>query len=840
MDLKPPRPTALPVSPANIPAALMDLDQWVTWRYVWLPKEEKWTKVPFNARTGKAAKSTDPTTWSPCQKALAAYQTGDYDGIGFVLTEDLGIVGIDLDHCRNADTGAIDSWALDIVHAVTTYTEVSPSGTGLRLFSRGTLPPKGRKKGDIELYTSGRYLTITGCHLEGTPLTIEPRQAEITALHTRSFGTPDPQPPSAPETTGASGTLSDDALIEKALSARNSGKFAQLWAGDTRGYASPSNADEALSCCIAFYSRDATQIDRLFRRSQLMRPKWDEKRGAQSYGARTVARALEHVTEYWTPPPSSAGWKLKGFPPAKLTLADKLAGLTRDPDTGELRTDEQAASQAFEWAQEGEHLTDLGNARRLVRSHGQDLRYCDPWKTWLTWQGTHWQPDQSGAVMRAAKATVASIYAEAAQAPDEDARRTIAKHAMKSEAGARLREIIALAHSEPGIPVLPKDLDRDPWLLNCLNGTVDLRTGELRPHRREDLLTKLAPVRYDPQARSEVWDTFLARILPAAELRAFVQRALGYSIVGVTHEEVLFFPFGPTATGKSTLLCAVSATLGEYAQTADFATFLARDRVMGGPRNDIAEMDGRRFVMSVEVEEGTKLAEALITQLTGGDLVRARFLYQESFEFHPTFTLWLAANHRPRVRDDDDAIWRRILQIPFDVQIPKAERDPEVKATLRDPARSGAAILAWMVHGCLAWQREGLGVPKAVEDTTQDYRDEMDPLRDFLADRCLVNSTEKATKGELWGSYEGWAKATGVRGMSSRQFIDRLRRQGFDETRTQTARFWIGVGLRNDTNDTNDTKQRNFQPSVPHDGKLREMVSFPSFVSFEREPGEEG
>ena len=279
--------------------------------------------------------------------------------------------------------------------------------------------------------------------------------------------------------------------------------------------------------------------------------------------------------------------------------------------------------------------------------------------------------------------------------------------------------MISLARSEPGIPVTPRELDSDPWLFNVVNGTIDLRTGQLREHRREDMITMLAPVVFDPKARNTIWESFLDRVLPDPALQGFVQRAAGYSVTGDCSEEVLFFPYGSTQTGKSTLLRALAKTFGDYAMTADFGAFLARDRNAGGPRNDIAAMSGKRMVVSVEVDPGQRMGEALVKQLTGGDDVRARFLFQESFEFAPTFKIWLAANDRPHVRDDDDAIWRRILQIPFDARISEEERNPAIKAHLCDPESAGAAILAWCNRGAWTGSLSALWSPTPSEPLRQ-------------------------------------------------------------------------------------------------------------------------
>jgi P4 family phage/plasmid primase-like protien len=452
-----------------------------------------------------------------------------------------------------------------------------------------------------------------------------------------------------------------------------------------------------------------------------------------------ASRAIRRLM-YGQPPNLNNGTPYGAYLP-KLTLLTMqfldggAASVVRLWET--LRNDDQELTAAVEGrltrVSDPSQLqcTDFGNAERLVLRYGQDVRFCYPANSWFVWNGQRWVEDTTGEVIRRAKATVQGIYAEASDAPTRERREDLGKWAVRSEA----------------------------------------------------------------EARSALWDTFLARILPDRELRAFVQRATGYSCTGDTREEALFFPHGPTATGKSTFLSAIAATLGDYAATADFETFLHRARLTGGPRNDIARLVGKRFVVSLEVDDGKHLAEALIKQLTGGDVVAARFLHKESFEFVPQLKLWLAANDRPLVRDDDDALWRRILQIPFTEQIPKAEQDPSVKARLRNPADAGAAILAWIVQGCLAWQRQGLEVPAVVRDTTAAYRKEMDPLGEFLAECCTQDPKARVKKTALWAAYQDWAKPGGGRRLGRNKFTERLRQRGFDEWSDGNARFWLGVGL---------------------------------------------
>jgi len=445
---------------------------------------------------------------------------------------------------------------------------------------------------------------------------------------------------------------------------------------------------------------------------------------------------------------------------------------------------------------ERHHLTDLGNAERLLRQHGRNIRYCSLWGKWLVWDGARWSPDEIGQVEHYAKQTVRSIYGEAEQINDSDARHRTAQWARRSESQARISAMLLLAQTEPGVAVSPNELDADPWLLNCLNGTIDLRTGQLQPHRRQDLITKLVPTEYHYGATHLTWERFLREATgDDAEMIAFLQRAVGYSLTGDTSQEVLFFVHGPAATGKSTFIEAVKRTIGDYARTADFGTFLKR-RDNSGPRNDIARLAGARLVASNEVDRGERLAEGLVKTVTGGDILTARFLYHEGFEFVATFKLWLVANHQPVVDDDDDAMWRRILRVPFDNTIPEERRDPQMKKTLCDPGDAGLAILAWAVQGCLSWQREGLGVPPSVRRATEEYRQEMDPLQDFIAAHCTLGRGSWTSSAELRGAYQAWARETGQqRLLTDKELTVRLRARGCEREKRGGVRGWRGIGL---------------------------------------------
>lgn len=439
-------------------------------------------------------------------------------------------------------------------------------------------------------------------------------------------------------------------------------------------------------------------------------------------------------------------------------------------------------------------LTDTGNAERLIARHGPDLRYVPVWDRWLVWNDTRWVEDKKSLRVAAlAKSTVRDMYAEAKDAAG-DYREELSKHAKRSESARGRSSMIECARSEPGVALKTEELNGDPWALNVENGTIDLRTGKLHAHRREDLITKLVPITYDIEARCDRWEAFLSRILNGNhELIAFLQRALGYSLTGLTTEQCLFFLYGSGSNGKSTFLELLRDLLGDYSTQADFTTFL--ERKGDGPRNDIARLYGARAVTSSEVGEGKRLNESLVKTLTGGDVVAARYLYTETFEFQPAFKLWLAANHRPIIRGTDFAIWRRIRLIPFTVQIPAEEQDRGLKDALRAEL---PGILAWAVAGCLLWQRNGLGTPLEVSAATDQYRRESDTLGAFLEDCCELGETHAEPASELYAAYKKWASEGGEYELPQTRFGRELEERGFSaEKRGRgNARVKWRTGLR--------------------------------------------
>jgi putative DNA primase/helicase len=395
-----------------------------------------------------------------------------------------------------------------------------------------------------------------------------------------------------------------------------------------------------------------------------------------------------------------------------------------------------------------------------------------------------------------AKDVARDFFRYAAKIKDDERRTATVKHALNSEKAERLRAMIDLAKSESGMSLRPEQLDQDPWLLNCLNGTLNLRTGRLRKHRRQDYITKLAPVEFDPNARMPLWDAHIQHVTNGnEELAEYLQREAGYGLTGVTSEEIITLYYGGPNTGKTTHLEAKKSTMGDYAATAGFDAFL-RQKQAKGPRNDLARLAGARLVCASEVPPGRQFDEVTVKQLTGGDTVTARFLYGEYFEYMPQFKICLAANHRPSVRDDDPAIWRRLRLLPFENAVPAEKRDPDVKARLRDPSDGGPAILAWMVQGALKWKRKGLQEPAVVRAATEAYRSEMATFSQFIEDRCVEGPEEWVASNRLFSYYEGWSKSTGFRfHYGPQRFKELLRGRGHVPEKRGGVRGWRGIGL---------------------------------------------
>ena len=426
------------------------------------------------------------------------------------------------------------------------------------------------------------------------------------------------------------------------------------------------------------------------------------------------------------------------------------------------------------------HCTDVGNAELLVKLHGEDLRWCDaiPGEGWLVWDGSRWAPDRVRGAMRRASQVGGWWRDRVYDTEDDSTKKALKKWAGMSEGIQRIRGMMELAKGDPKIVVQSEDLDKDPWVFNTPKLTFHLRDRRIYAPRREDLVTRVGGCEADSEARCPVWMAFLDTIMDHdQELIAFLQRAVGYSLTGDLSEQCMFILHGNGANGKSTFIEAIRNVMGTYARNTPIETFTVRRE--GGIPNDVAALAGARFVTAAESQEGMALNEALVKQATGDDVMTARFLNREFFDFMPMFKAWVALNHKPKVRGTDEGIWRRLRLIPFNVTIPKEQRDKGLKEKLKAEA---SGILNWAIEGFTMWRQVGLAPPKAVLQATDDYRSEMDTLKEWIEDCCEVGSSKGPTLvRDLYKSYTEWCKDNGVQPRAARWFGQQLELKKFKE-----------------------------------------------------------
>ena len=442
-------------------------------------------------------------------------------------------------------------------------------------------------------------------------------------------------------------------------------------------------------------------------------------------------------------------------------------------------------------------FSDAGNGERLVAEYGDKIRYLNDERGWRIWDGVRWNADRTSEISRLAKSTIRRIMNKATLADELELREALSKWSIGCESRSRLENMVALAGREEKVSTNSSSFDQSPWLFNCANGTIDLETNTFRKARREDLLSKRSPVAYDPDATCPRFESFLSEIIPSPETRGFIQASLGYTLCGHAWEKFVWFLIGEKGdNGKTVFIETIRYVFGEedYATNMNFNSLLHREGQ--GPSGDIARLRGARFVSACESDQGQKISPALLKRLSGGgDKITASFKYRDEFEFVPTHKLWLATNHPPQLAAEDDALWRRIARVPFNVRIPLEKQDLRLQEKLK--AEEGPGILNWIFEGWKIYRaKKGLKLPAEVREETERYRDASDVVKDFLLDR-VVSGVGDIGSTRLYQAYKGWFAETHnqrQQPMSQTMFSLRLEQLSYVIDKKSNPRYVRGIG----------------------------------------------
>jgi putative DNA primase/helicase len=440
--------------------------------------------------------------------------------------------------------------------------------------------------------------------------------------------------------------------------------------------------------------------------------------------------------------------------------------------------------------------TDAGNAERLVLEHGKNFQYCDALGGWLHWNGRRWEVDNS-AIWDASEQVGKAFQREAAEAEDRNVADRLWQHGRYTLSERGMSRMIALANKDSRMRVGAELFDSDPYLLNVQNGTIDIRSGELRPHQRNDLITKITSISYDESATADRWQSFIRRVLPDEDVRRYVQKAIGQAMTGVADEQAFYLNHGVGDNGKNTLYDTILTMLGDYADTMNIDTLMEK-RNGGGASPELAKLKGKRFVVASESDENQRLKPGLIKRLTGDKYIEARALYKDPMKFERTHTIFMHANHRPEIADTGHAMWRRVRLIPWTVRIPNGEKDKRLPYKL---GQELSGILNWCLQGYRLYAEEGLEPPEAVREATDEYRKDMDKVGQFIADECVTDHPNLyVTKDALYEAYSTWCFKNNVGTEKKRKFGEKMIEHRYDdEVRKisgKATRVWLAIGLQ--------------------------------------------
>ncbi|MDA3780879.1 MAG: phage/plasmid primase, P4 family [Bacteroidales bacterium] len=691
----------------NIPEELKVNGLWCCWR---LNKSKG--KIPYDAETGKFAKSNDKSTFHNFQtvlKSLPKYYSFDEEGKlvgGLGLGIFNGYSAIDIDHCID-ENGKLNDLAKDVVDYCQSYTEISPSGTGIRIiFKTKTELNKNvyfvnNHNIGLEIYISeqtNKYVTITGDVMYPSSIIeidIGYILEKYMLKHENNYGV----------ITNKKFKIDDY---------KNDIKLIELW-NETAPGANENESEMDLALCnkLAYYLKsDFNSINNAFMSSPYYKSK-DSK----------------HKTK----------WEVRNDY-REMTIKTSIQGLS------------VSASHVDEF-----NLTDTGNAHKFVDMFGEMIRFNIDNKKWMFWNNKYWQTDVFNNIKNYAEIVIEDMKISAKTTDMEDIRKAMLKNVKRALQTNGKTALIKEAEHLENIPVLNQIFDHDKFLFNCESGVVDLRTGKISPSDKSQMLSRFSPFEIDKR-EPKLWLKFLEDIFENdQEVIDYLQRIFGYSMSGSTREQCMFMLIGDGSNGKSLLLDVINESLGSYGSTSNVEILLEQHNGSGSNLGDIARLNGIRHVVTDEAKLGDKLNESAIKTMTSGiGKIVARFLYGNEFEFTPLFKIFMASNYKPTIRGTDHGIWRRIKVIPFNKVIPDEKQDKDLKIKLMNEMPQ---ILNWMIEGCLKWQKHGLKEPKSLKQAAKEYRSEMDVVQRWVEEVCMIGGNYKEKSSDLFQNFSNYVKA---------------------------------------------------------------------------------
>ena len=751
----------------RIPYELKELKNWCVFR---IEKTDtgRYTKRPYQI-DGTLAKSNDPSTWYSFDEVNRV--SNQFDGIGFFFTPPY--VGIDIDDVQEqveayqADD-EVDNLVSEFIESLQSYAEVSPSGTGVHIIMKGQLPAKGRRRGNVEIYDKGRFFTMTGNHIGGYNGISDDDYGKLGYLHNKYVLARETEK-KPNQNKGFGNDVSASDLIDFAKKSKTGQRFSMLYDGGwEQFYPSQSEADMAFANDLAFWTaRDPYKMDEIFRMSSLYREKWDEKRGDTTYGEITLNTAITNCQNEFVP------------------VSEEPMFIIEDLDTKPVRKKDNKRYS----------YDDTGNAQRIVDNFGESILYNYSRKSWMYYKNGVWNLDSVGRMKLITDKISEIIKKEPLHAVEgdekaiEEATKMKFRHIKNSRSKSGKENM--LSEAQHLLPATAEDFDKDKYLFNVQNGYLDLKTGQLHDHDRTKMFTRISNVEFTTNSDAPNWEKFIDEIsCGRKEWVDYLQKAIGYTLSGSTKEQKMFVLLGNGRNGKSVLLNILNKIMGSYAMNITPQALMTQHN-KGNATPEIAKLDGARLVTTTEPNEGDRFDEGLIKQITGGDKVTARFLHQNDFDYIPQFKLFMATNHKPYIRGRDEGIWRRMVIIPFDMNIPLEKVDFELEKRMTDEL---PAILQWCIDGYIKYLKYGLEEPLCISSQRDEYRVEMDSIAAFIDETCIVSENSRVRASYLFKAYTSWAKENNQYQMSSTKFGTEFSKR-FKKSKSDGYIIYRGVTL---------------------------------------------